>query len=238
MQQHSNLIRIRQFNRRTIATMMTAYKPITILFFGLMSFVSGWSQTNTIASDTIKINGQGGNVKLVTGNSERTLNFPTQSGTLALEGSGSGSGQCCPTDTSFIIMNGVANTAATYIAVSESYEVGRFGRELILAVFINMQGVLGDARVILETCSDLNSPAWFPIIDHNTGGFQNGALRSWVVRPAGTSELGLGGGGYNFNETQYTQTFQMKGWMKYIRMTAILWRGNAGKSIVANITVR
>jgi hypothetical protein len=59
------------------------------------------AQTNIIATDTMRINGQNGNVKLVTGSLDRTLNFPAASGTLALV-SDQQSSSCCNGDTSAI----------------------------------------------------------------------------------------------------------------------------------------
>lgn len=198
-----------------------------------MTCASAWAQTSTVAVDTFKINGQGGNVNLVTGTSNRTLNFPSQSGTLALEGSTAGSGQCCPTDTS-ILFGYVFQNAANTTIVSDVIDVGQYSKELVAVIGIgypgNVVGAGGSVRI--ETAADLVSGWWWPVLDYAHNVAVGQPTMNIVVRPAQeyyANAIPV----QNINTKVY-----MHGWLKYIRVVGQLGGGGIGRYFVVGLTVR
>jgi hypothetical protein len=118
------------------------------------------TQSNTIATDTIRINGQAGAVNLITGSQTRTLNFPAGSGTLALEATvGSDSIGCCCGD---------ITTHGTFPAtVGRSYTPILDTRGMKNALVFYVTGVYYrglQSYVGYETAPDSTGP-WFTFVE-------------------------------------------------------------------------
>lgn len=203
------------------------------LIIVVMFTITITAQTNTIATDTIKIAGQNGNVNLITGDSNRTLNFPNGSGTLALEGSGSGlGGQCCPSDTS-AVYSYTWQTVANDKYVSDAIDVGRFSKELnVIMQVLYPTTINAYGSVKIETAADLNSGFWWPVIEHLhyvTAGFDR---VNFVIRP--TQEYVTN----YWAPSDINRKVCMHGWLKYIRVVGQLGGGQPGRQMLVAITIR
>lgn len=214
---------------------LTLYKKIclTVALALGASVARTYAQTGIVASDTLRINGQTGSLNLLTGAGNRTLNFPAQSGTLALESSGAGSGQCCPTDTS-ILFSYVFQNAANTTIVSDVIDVGQYSKELVAVIGFgypgNVVGAGGSVRI--ETAAELVSGWWWPVIDYAHNVAIGQPTMNIIVRPS-QEYYASSIPAQNINTKVY-----MHGWLKYIRVVGQLGGGGIGRYFVVGLTVR
>jgi hypothetical protein len=191
-----------------------------------------FAQMNIIATDTMRINGQNGNVKLVTGSLDRTLNFPAVSGTLALV-SDQQSSSCCNGDTS-AIFNYRWNNATGETYTSDPIDLGGLSKELILTLaFVYPATVAGQyGEIILETSPSLNFGLWWPIVRWNHNVVQGFTTRNLTIRPTQGSDLNV------FPNDPLNLQVGMDGWMKYVRFVARLGGNMIGREVWLGMTVR
>jgi hypothetical protein len=191
-----------------------------------------FAQTNIVATDTMRINGQNGNVKLVTGSLDRTLNFPAASGTLALVTDQQG-GNCCNGDTSAVFFYRWNNpTGETY--TSDPVDLGGLSKELILTLQIwypaTQAGFNGGVR--LETSPTLDG-IWWPIVDYPHAVVAGITRRNFTIRPTQGSDQNV-----LPNVALNNWAVGMDGWMKYVRAVATLGGNVVGREVWFGMTVR